>query len=220
MVQVNNKASSRMVKGTKLHIDLTPGKKLIKCEEAAQKVNDPICVRTFFGNEDQLLTEFSSPGSSSGYSEATLLPDVPTNDGSEAMLITGTNSESGRSFSLRIPERIVNFLEFDCYMVTMKNKQHRLPQKLSVARILQDYLVWYVGNYAFKKKPDTYTLNTGEVFEVFDPLTSIRFVFSRFSRKIISTDFNLFDINQVVPFETDFLHECKLSLLQCKTISP
>ena len=158
---------------------MTPLKKQVKSDESSSptsKVHDPLCVRTLFEREElRESSEFVSPASSSGLSEARFLPETTTNDPTDSIVITGTGSQTGRSFTFRIPERVVNFLEYDCYMVTMKNKVHKLPQRPSVAKILQDYLVWFVGNHAFKKKPDTYTMNTGEVFEVFDPLTSIRY---------------------------------------------
>ena len=95
-------------------------------------------------------------------------------DYSHISLISGVSE--CKTLNLRIPDRIMSFLEYDCWMVTCEKKSYRLPQKWSVARILHEYLIWFVNNHAFKKKPEVVTLQNGEVFETFDPLTSIELV--------------------------------------------
>ncbi|XP_063721196.1 male-specific lethal 3 homolog [Symsagittifera roscoffensis] len=165
MVKVNSKtiASSKLTRTSKLLYDLSPkvdrGYVRLKSEQKIPTIK-PLGVtstsstKLMTADQSEFLEEVESSG-----------------EYSEVSTITGTSDV--RSFSLRLPDRIMRFLEWDCYKVTVENKQYKLPQKITVVRILEDYLVWFVSNVAFKKKGDTYTLQTGEVIEVFDPLTSI-----------------------------------------------
>ena len=156
-------ASSRLAKTSKLLYDLTP-----KTKRSNIIASEPVI--------PDLANEDSGSTSTAVENQNEYLEESDTERGlySEVSLMVGESDS--RSFSLRLPDRVMSFLEWDCYMVTVQNKSYKLPQKLTVARILQDYLVWFVKNVAFKKKCDnTYTLHTGEVVEVFDPLTSVRY---------------------------------------------